>query len=109
MGKVMGKGQRGPKRKSMPSSKIEFVKAHAGKMTDLEISRRLGISTYKVAVARRTIGVRVRKGRPRMAQKEVDRILGMRRSGVKVVQIAQRLKVSRQRIYQVLSRNGGGR
>lgn len=101
--------RRGPKRKPIPSSKIEFVKTHAGKLTDLEISRRLGISTYKVAVARRTIGVRVRKGRPKMAQKQVDRIVGMRRSGLKVVLIAQRLNVSRQRIYQVLSRNGGRR
>jgi hypothetical protein len=105
----MKKSRRGPKRKPIPSSTTEFIRIHAGKMTDMEISRRLGISTYKVAVVRREIGVRVRKGRPKMAVKEVNRILGLRRSGVKVVHIARRLRVSRQRIYQVLSRNGGGR
>ena len=105
----MKRRPRGAKPKPIPTSAKEFVRIHAGKLTDMEISRRLGISTYKVAVVRRAIGVRVRKGRPKMAVKEVNRILGMRRSGVKVVLIARRLNVSRQRIYQVLSRNGGGR
>jgi hypothetical protein len=89
-----------------PSARAaRFIKKNAGKIPDLWIARRLHLSPHKVSVVREELGVHVHVGRPRTPIKRVKAILGLRRKGVKVVAIAKRYGVSRQRIYQVLERN----
>lgn len=92
--------------KPLTDKAVRFIRKHAGKIPDTWIARRLRVKPWRVAYFRREAGIRVRRGRPGMPDHDTDLIFALRRSGVRVVLIAQRFKVSRQRIYQMLSRNG---
>lgn len=95
-------------RRTLSVQAMKFLKRNVGKIPDLSLSKKLHVSIYTVAKVREGLGIRVHRGRPRTPRKDVEAIFALRRGGLKVVSIAKRYDVSRQRIYQVLSRNKRG-
>lgn len=97
------------KRRELSPKALEFLKKNVGKMTDLDIAKKLGISSHRVAEYRFRRGIETRKGRPRMSREAIERILEMRRKGLSVSKIARHLDRSRQWIHLVITRSVKGK
>jgi len=92
------------RRKELSPKELAFLKANVGKMTDLDLAKKLGITTHRVADFRLRRGIRKKKGRPPMSPEAIDRIVAMRRRGMSAVQIAKKIGRTRQWVHLVLGK-----
>jgi len=97
------------RRKLLSPQELAFLKANIGKMTDLDIAKRLRITTHRVADFRLGRGIKKKKGRPPMSREAIDRIVAMRRRGMSAVQIAKKIGRTRQWVHLVLGKYAKGR
>lgn len=97
------------RRKELSPKELDFLRKNIGKMTDLDIAKKLGITTHRVAEFRLRRGIKKKKGRPPMSQEAIDRIVRMRERGMSAVQIAKKIGRTRQWVHLVLSQYAKGR